>query len=101
ERLAEKFLVREGPVCLGSVEEGDPAVDGLPDEGDHLLPVRRTAVAEAHPHAAEPDGGDLEAALSQVPRLHGLLLRRHARKVRLSLRGWYTGAGQFLPDPPR
>ena len=40
------FFVRERAVDLGGVEERDAAFDGRPDQRDHLLLVRRRAVAE-------------------------------------------------------
>ena len=69
ERLADQLLVRERAVGLGGVEEGDAALDGGADQRDHLLPVRRRAVGEAHAHAAEAEGRDLEA-LSECALLH-------------------------------
>ena len=39
ERLADELLVGEPPVHLGGVEEGNAAVDGDEDQGDHLLPL--------------------------------------------------------------
>ena len=68
ERLADELLVRERAVDLGRVEEGDAALDGRPDEGDHLLLVGSRAVAVAHAHAAEPDGRDFQ--VSKLSRSH-------------------------------
>src|SRR5208282_1862576 len=56
QRLAHKFLVRERAIDLGGVEERDALFDRRPDQGNHLLPVTRRAVTEAHAHAAQPDG---------------------------------------------
>ena len=70
QRFAHQLLVRERAVDLGGVEEGDAALDGRPDQRDHLLLVRGRAVAEAHAHAAEPEGRDLQAAVSQCALLH-------------------------------
>ena len=58
--LADELLVDVGPVDLGGVEERDPALHGTAQHGDHLVAVTRGAVALAHPHATEADGGDLE-----------------------------------------
>ena len=66
ERLADQFLVGERAVDLGGVEEGDAALDGRADQRDHLALVRRRAVAEAQPHAAEAERRDLEAAAAEV-----------------------------------
>ena len=66
ERLAHQLLVRERAVDLGGVEEGDAALDGRPDQRDHLLLVGRRAVAEAQAHAAEPDGRDFQVRCFQV-----------------------------------
>ncbi len=39
QRFAHEFLVRVRAVDLGGVEEGDAALDGRPDQRDHLLLV--------------------------------------------------------------
>src|SRR6266542_330869 len=70
QRLAHELLVRERPVDLGGVEEGDDAIERGPNERDHLPLVRWRAVAKAHPHAAEPEGRDLQVALAESPLLH-------------------------------
>ena len=70
EGFAQEFFVRVWPVGLGRVEEGDAALEGRPNEGDHLLLVRGWAVAEAHAHAAEPDGRDFQVAVSKRSLLH-------------------------------
>jgi hypothetical protein len=75
ERLANQLFVRERTVRLGGVEEGDTMVDGRPDELDHLRAIRRCAVREAHAHAAQADGRDLQPALSKLTLLHRPLLR--------------------------
>jgi hypothetical protein len=75
ERVPDQLLVRLGPVGLGRVEEGDAALDRRPDQRDHLLPVGDWAVGVAHTHAAEPEGGDLQA-LSEVALMHLRLLSR-------------------------
>jgi hypothetical protein len=69
EGLADELLVDERAVDLGGVEERDTALDGRPDQGDHLWPVRGWAVALAHAHAAEPDGRDLQVT-SECALLH-------------------------------
>src|SRR6266542_4941022 len=74
QRLAHELLVRERPVDLGGVEEGDAVLDRRTDEREHLLLVCRRAVAKAHSHAAEPDGRDLEIAPSKSALLHCVLL---------------------------
>ena len=48
----DEFLVREGPVDVGRVEEVDSQVDGPVDRGDRLGLVPR-AVELRHPHAAQ------------------------------------------------
>ena len=60
QRLADQLLVRERAIDLRRVEERDAAFDGCAEERDHLLPVGRGPVGEAHPHAAEADRRDLE-----------------------------------------
>jgi hypothetical protein len=70
KRFAHERLVGVRPVHLGRVEERDAVLDGRPDEGDHLLLVGGRAVPEAHAHAAESDGRDLEVAVSKRSLLH-------------------------------
>ena len=70
ERLAHQLLVRERAVDFGGVEEGDAEVDGRPDQRDPLLLVHGRAVAEAHAHAAEPEGRDFQAAVAKCSFLH-------------------------------
>src|SRR6266542_4499769 len=60
--FAHEFFVRVRPVRLGRVEEGDPALEGRPNERDHLLLVGSWAIPEAHAHAAESDGRDFQVA---------------------------------------
>src|SRR6266511_2325502 len=74
EGFAHKFFVREGAVDFGCVEEGDAAIDGRPEKGDHLLPVSGRTVAKAHPHAAELDSRDFQVATSEFAFLHSFLL---------------------------
>ena len=70
EGFAHEFFVRVRAVDLGGVEEGDAAFDGRPEQGNHLLLVLGRAVGEAHPHAAEADGRDFQAAVSEFALLH-------------------------------
>jgi len=44
--------------------------------GDHLVLVRRRALAEAHSHAAEPDRRDFQIAASQFALLYFFLLQK-------------------------
>lgn len=60
QRLADQFLVGEGTVGLGGVEQGDAAVVGGMDELDHLLLVGGRAVHGGHAHAAQAEGGDFQ-----------------------------------------
>ena len=56
ERLANEFLIGEGVIDLGRVEEGDAALDGRAGERDHFIPIRGRAAVMVHPHAAQADG---------------------------------------------
>ena len=56
KRLADQLFVRERSVGFGRVEERDAALEGRADDGNALGMARRLTVAEADPHAAEPDG---------------------------------------------
>jgi hypothetical protein len=60
QRLTDKLLICERAVDLCGVEERDATFDRGSDQGDHLLSVGRRPVAEAHPHTAEPERGDLQ-----------------------------------------
>ena len=64
--FTDQLLVRERPVDLGGVEEGDAVVDGRADERDSLLFVDSRTVTKAQSHAAEADRRNLEAAAAQV-----------------------------------
>jgi hypothetical protein len=63
-----ELLVRERPVHVGRVEERDAEVQRALDRVQSLLLVARS-VELGHPHAAEPDGGDLESP-SECSPLH-------------------------------
>src|SRR5208283_1057086 len=65
------ILIGEGAVDFGGIEEGDAALHGGADQGDHLAALMRRAVAEAHAHAAEAEGGDLKVAVAESALLHG------------------------------
>jgi hypothetical protein len=52
--LTDQFLVGEGPVGLGRVEERDPAFKGGTDQLDASLLVDRRAITVAQAHAAVP-----------------------------------------------
>jgi hypothetical protein len=58
ESFTDQFLVDERSVHLGRVEEGDTAVDGRPDQGDVGVAIGAGAVALAHAHGPEAEGGD-------------------------------------------
>ena len=68
--LADELLVVERAVDLGGVEEGDAAVDRSAQERDHLVPWGSRAEGLAHAHAAEAEGGDLEASGAESACLH-------------------------------
>ena len=87
ERLADELLVRERAVGFGGVEERHAAFDGGPHERDHLLPVHRRAVREAHSHAAEPEGRHFQIALAKCARLHRLFLETSVALIRAAIDG--------------
>ena len=70
KRLADDLLVETGAVGLGRVEECHPALNGGTDQRDGLMPVGGGTVAEAEPHAAETEGGNVEAATAKRSFLH-------------------------------
>jgi hypothetical protein len=70
ERFADEQFVRERPVHLRGIEERHAALDRVADQRDHLVAVGQRWVAAAHGHAAEPEGGDLQVALSEGAAQH-------------------------------
>ena len=68
ERFADELFVRERPVDLRGVEEGDATFDCGAGEGDHLPAVGNRQVALAHAHAAEADRRYFQG--SEGARLH-------------------------------
>jgi hypothetical protein len=64
ERAGQQLFVRAWTVHLGRVEEGHPELDGPMNgrDGLALVALLRSSVGLAHPHAAEPDGRDVEGA---------------------------------------
>src|SRR5687768_6109661 len=93
ERLADQRFVVERAIDLGGVEERHAAIDGLPKEGDHLLPrSRRRSVGHAHAHAAEPDGGNGESIGSQGSLVHCSFLSASLRGAGVVSSGALTTA---------
>ena len=70
ERFAEEQLVRADAVHVRGVEQGDAELERPVDRPHGLDLVGRT-VELGHPHAAEPERRDGEAASSQLTLLHG------------------------------
>ena len=70
ERFAHEFFVGERTIDFGGIEECNAAFDGRADQRNPVLLVDRRTVAEAHSHAAEPDGRDFQVALSKFALLH-------------------------------
>src|SRR4029077_3916094 len=81
ERFAQELFVPIWAVGLGRVEEGDAAGDGRSKQRDHLVLVGGRAVAEAHSHAAEADGRNLQVAVPESPLLHGVAPLREGRSA--------------------
>src|ERR1017187_263364 len=72
ERFAHELFIRERSVDLSRIKQCDAALDGSPDDPDHLfLGPRYRAVTGAQPHAAKSDGRDFQFAVSKLPILHG------------------------------
>src|SRR5690242_1345787 len=68
--IANQFFVNERPIYLGRIEERHTEFHGLADHRDHLLPILRGTVTEAHSHAAKSDRGDFQPAFSEFAFLH-------------------------------
>ena len=69
ENAAHEFLVRVRAVDVSRIQEGDPEVDG-PLERFLRFRVVAAAVEGAHAHAAESDGGHLQALGPELTFLH-------------------------------
>ncbi len=82
QRFADQPLVGERAIDLGGVEEGDATLGRGADQLQALPRFDRRAEAKAEAHAAEAEGGDLEAATAQFADLHGVLLSLSARDRR-------------------
>ena len=70
KRLADEFLVGEGAIDLGCVEEGDAALEGCADDLDHLLLVARRPISIAHAHAAKAESRHFQTTVSKFSLLH-------------------------------
>src|SRR5579862_3065806 len=70
ESLTHKFLVDVGAIDFGRVKESDTALHGGMKKIGHLLLIFGRAVAEAHSHAAKPEGRNLQIAFSKFALLH-------------------------------
>src|SRR4029434_7827859 len=57
-------------VGFGGVEERHAALERVPEERESARLLQRGTVSEAQPHAAEPEGRDLEVAPTQLPLVH-------------------------------
>lgn len=68
--LADDLLILERPIDLRGVEESDAALECRADQADGIRRRHRLPIGLADPHAAEPDGRDLEATLSKCAFLH-------------------------------
>src|SRR5208337_1389849 len=108
ERAADQRLVRPRTIHLRRIEERAAEVDGAMESGDRFRLVRGP-IGLAHPHAAEADGGDLEALAAEFastqghgvsPLLRHSLRRRekstNADRARISTAGQerWTGSAQ-------
>jgi hypothetical protein len=85
EGLPHEDLVDEGAVELGGVEEGNAVVDGGAKQGDVRLAVGARTVGHRHAHAAEAEGGDLEAAVGETGAKNSLV---HVPRVGASAGAW-------------
>ena len=62
---ADQLLVGADAVHVGGIEEGHPAIQRQMDRGDGLRLVA-AGVEVGHPHAAEAEGGDVEALAAEL-----------------------------------
>ena len=70
QRLTHQFLVVERAVDLGGVEQGDAPVHRGTEERDHLLAWWSWPERLAHAHAAEAEGGHLQALRAERACVH-------------------------------
>jgi len=85
QRPAEEGLVGVGPVRVRGVEEGDPAAEGVLDDGGDGLVAERGVVGAREPHAPEPQPRHLQplgAELGAGDLRRGGLLHGRARGCR-------------------
>jgi hypothetical protein len=74
---------------LRRIEESHSALDRRANERNTLPPVYGWSIGEAHAHAAEPDGGNLQISLSKFAFLHFLnLLHVNTFDVQDTDSGW-------------
>jgi hypothetical protein len=70
QRSADEFLIDEGAIDLGRIEEIDAHVHCRAKQRRHLLRILGRAIGKTHPHAAEPEGRDFQVAVSEFSFLH-------------------------------
>ena len=70
QRFTDHFLIGEGAIDLGGVEEGNAALYCSADQPDTLVLTERSGIAEVQPHAAEADGRDFQITFSKFARFH-------------------------------
>jgi hypothetical protein len=68
--LAHHFLVREGTIGFGGVEERHTALERVADQRDRTLLFQGGAIAEAQSHAAEPESRHFQVVATQLALLH-------------------------------
>jgi len=68
--FAYELFIGERSVDFRGIEEGDAALGRRPDQRNSVPLRDRRAVAEAEAHATQPQGRDLQAAASELSRLH-------------------------------
>ncbi len=70
QRPAEQVFVGVRTIHLGGVEEGHAALDGGLQQGDALALLHRLTVGMGQAHAAQAEGGNLQATAAQFACLH-------------------------------
>src|SRR5947209_2827140 len=74
ECFPHQLFVGKWSIDLGCVEEGDATVHRCMKKSNHLCLVSNRLIRKGHAHAAEPDGGDFQAAVSKSTFLHSSYL---------------------------
>ncbi len=92
QRFAHEFFVGEWTIDFSRIEEGDATLNRRVKKSDHLLLVGNRVFIMAHPHAAEPESRNFQAAFSKFSFLH--FLNSFVEQVNASFNGKIPSPGR-------